>query len=70
MGRPLSGLAGFDWIKLNPSGRLVHGQGYHTRANTEPCLLAKRGQPPRLAADVHLVIMAPVGEHSEKPDEA
>ena len=46
------------------------GMGYHTRANTEPCLLATRGNPPRLADDVHQVIMAPVGEHSAKLDEA
>jgi N6-adenosine-specific RNA methylase IME4 len=65
-----SGL-GFDWIKLNPDGEGLHtGNGYNTRQNPEPCLLAKRGEPLRLSADVHSVIMAPVGAHSEKPDEA
>jgi N6-adenosine-specific RNA methylase IME4 len=43
--------------------------GYYTRANSEDVLLATRGTPMRLAADVHQVIMAPVGKHSEKPDE-
>jgi N6-adenosine-specific RNA methylase IME4 len=62
--------AGFVWVKQNSSGSLFMGMGYHTRANTEPCLLATRGNPPRLADDVHQVIMAPVGEHSAKPDEA
>jgi N6-adenosine-specific RNA methylase IME4 len=62
--------AGFVWVKQNPGGSLFMGMGYHTRANTEPCLLATRGKPPRLADDVHQVIMAPVGEHSAKPDEA
>ena len=61
---------GFLWVKQNPSGEgLFTGMGYHTRANTEPCLLATRGSPLRLANDVHQVVMAPVGEHSEKPAE-
>ena len=58
-------------MKLNPDGEGLHwGGGYGTRANPEPCLLAKRGKPLRLDGGVHSVIMAPVGEHSEKPDEA
>ena len=62
---------GFDWIKLNPNGKGLHwGFGYGTRANSEPCLLAKIGSPLRLDEGVHSVIMAPVGKHSEKPDEA
>jgi N6-adenosine-specific RNA methylase IME4 len=32
-------------------------------------LLATRGKPKRLAADVHQVVIAPVDEHSEKPEE-
>jgi N6-adenosine-specific RNA methylase IME4 len=65
-----SGL-GFDWIKLNPNGEGLHwGNGYGTRANPEPCLLAKRGNPLRLDEGVHSVIMAPVSEHSCKPAEA
>jgi N6-adenosine-specific RNA methylase IME4 len=64
-----SGL-GFDWVKLNANGEGLHwGQGYSTRANPEPCLFATRGKPLRLDAGVHSVIMTPVGEHSEKPDE-
>jgi len=42
------------------------------RANTEPCLLATRGSPLRLANDVHQVVVAPrleEAEHSEKPEE-
>jgi N6-adenosine-specific RNA methylase IME4 len=68
---------GFLWVKRNPKGEgLFTGAGRHTRANTEPCLLAVRGAPLRLAADVHQVvelpdqvIETPVGEHSEKPEE-
>jgi N6-adenosine-specific RNA methylase IME4 len=61
----------FLWVKQNRSGDgLFTGLGYWTRANSEPCLLATRGSPQRLAMDVHQVIMAPVGEHSAKPAEA
>jgi N6-adenosine-specific RNA methylase IME4 len=69
-GATFSGL-GFDWIKTNASGEGLHwGMGYGTRANPEPCLLAKIGKPLRLDEGVHSVIMTPVGAHSEKPDEA
>jgi N6-adenosine-specific RNA methylase IME4 len=61
---------GFVWIKQNRSGEgLFTGMGYWTRANAEPCLLATRGSPLRLAMDVPQVILAPVREHSRKPDE-
>ena len=68
---------GFVWVKDNleagriarAGGTLHWGMGYWTRANTEPCLLATRGTPQRRAKDVHQVIMAPVGEHSRKPEE-
>jgi N6-adenosine-specific RNA methylase IME4 len=60
----------FTWVKQNRSGEgLFTGMGYWTRANTEPCLLATRGSPLRLAADVHQVILSPIAEHSRKPDE-
>jgi hypothetical protein len=55
-------------ITLDGKG-LDWGMGYATRANIEPCLLATRGSPLRLAADIHQVVIAPAGEHSEKPDE-
>jgi N6-adenosine-specific RNA methylase IME4 len=45
------------------------GCGYWTRSNTEPCLLATRGAPKRLNADVRMAIIAPRREHSRKPDE-
>jgi N6-adenosine-specific RNA methylase IME4 len=61
---------GFVWIKENPSGEGLHmGQGYATRSNAEVCLLAIKGSPTRLATDVHQIVMAPVGEHSAKPEE-
>lgn len=67
---------GFDWMKANASqvemfddsmeGQM--GMGYWTRANSEPCLLATRGKPKRLHADVRQAIIAPRREHSRKPD--
>jgi N6-adenosine-specific RNA methylase IME4 len=44
------------------------GLGYWTRANSELCLLATRGNPKRLNADVRQVIIEPRREHSRKPD--
>ena len=45
------------------------GMGYYTRSNSEVCLLATRGKPKRLNADVRQGIIAPRREHSRKPDE-
>jgi N6-adenosine-specific RNA methylase IME4 len=59
----------FVWIKENGRGGLHTGMGYYTRSNSEFCLLATKGAPSRLAEDVHQVVMAPVGAHSEKPEE-
>lgn len=44
------------------------GMGYWTRANSEVCLLATRGKPKRLHADVRQGIISPRREHSRKPD--
>jgi N6-adenosine-specific RNA methylase IME4 len=61
----------FTWAKQHESGEGWHmGQGYWTRANPEACWLATRGNPKRLYADVRQLIVAPVMEHSRKPDEA
>jgi len=65
----------FAWVKLGRAQgnsfapRLHIGMGHWTRANTEPCLLATRGRPRRLARDVRQVILSPVGRHSCKPDD-
>jgi N6-adenosine-specific RNA methylase IME4 len=60
----------FTWAKQNASGDGWHmGQGYWTRANPEDCWLATRGHPKRINADVRQLIVAPVMEHSRKPDE-
>lgn len=72
----------FTWVKLkrrhNPSqlrflptaeADLHVGLGLTTRKNTEFCLLGRRGNAHRNAKDVREVIMAPVREHSRKPEE-
>lgn len=61
----------FSYVKVLPENprKPKLGLGYWTRANTEPCLLATRGNPKRLHADVGQVIAAPIREHSRKPDE-
>lgn len=69
----------FVWVKprknrqadlLNPERDFPFGTGYGTRANAELCLLATRGNPRRLNADVRDVIEAPRQRHSRKPVEA
>lgn len=73
---------GFDWCKLTSTGDHWHiGNGYYTRANTEPCLLATRGKIlERLDMGVKQLIatreaipdsaiVAPLGKHSAKPAE-
>ena len=68
----------FYWAKTNPNADLDSlsekdffcGLGYWSRANPEPCLLATRGRPPRLAKNVRRLIVAPRREHSRKPEES
>jgi N6-adenosine-specific RNA methylase IME4 len=68
---------GFYWVKLNKSATqpvlgasdFFTGLGFWTRANPELCLLATRGNPRRLRADVAKLIVSPRREHSRKPDE-
>lgn len=64
----------FSWMKADPYQLFADDTtpemlgGYWTRSNTEPCLLATRGKPKRLNADVRQGIIAPRREHSRKPD--
>jgi N6-adenosine-specific RNA methylase IME4 len=72
----------FVWVKTNkrtnneqlsflPSDSFdsFWGMGRWTRSNAEICLLAVKGKPQRLNADVHSVIYAPIDKHSKKPKE-
>ena len=65
----------FSWLKAETpgldilrNGDVQVGLGYWTRANTEACLLATRGSPSRLNADVRQGIVSPRRQHSRKPD--
>lgn len=66
----------FAWIKgdntqsdfFQEEVKATMGLGYWTRANSEVCLLATKGQPKRLSAGVRQGIIAPKREHSRKPD--
>ena len=61
---------GFIWVKQNPGGDgLFMGLGRWQREGAELCLFATKGNPRRLNADVRQVCLAPVAEHSVKPDE-
>jgi N6-adenosine-specific RNA methylase IME4 len=67
---------GFAWMKANNRQIDLFREdadadmlmGYWTRANSEICLLATRGNPKRLSADVRQGIIEPRREHSRKPD--
>ncbi len=72
----------FTWIKLKRGHDprqlrvlplieqdLHVGLGLTTRKNAEFCLLGRRGSARREAKDVREIILAPVRQHSRKPDE-
>lgn len=69
-GFKLKTMKGFTWHKLT---RKKHssfmGMGNWTRANTEDCLIAVRGNPKRISASVRQFVEAPIRAHSQKPDE-
>ena len=57
----------FVWVKQTKGAdKFASGLGYWTRANAEVCLLATRGKPQRLNADVHQVIASPRLERPPK----
>ncbi len=61
----------FTWAKRSRRDTSWHmGTGYYTRANPEICLLGMTGRMRRVDAGVRQLIVAPVREHSRKPDEA
>jgi N6-adenosine-specific RNA methylase IME4 len=82
-GFKFSGLA-FCWLKTTKNAVVTRrsvmaasgadtpwnfGLGKTTRKSTELCWLGRRGDPRRLSASVRELIVAPVREHSRKPDE-
>ena len=61
---------GFYWTKHKPSGADHMGGGYYTRANPEQCWVITKGKGlPRVSRSVRRWMHAPVGRHSEKPEE-
>lgn len=58
------------WVKQNKKAdSLFWGMGYWTRSNVEFCILATKGNPKRINAGVHQVILSHIEEHSKKPHE-
>ena len=69
----------FTWMKTNSTtnGRLFlthkdifFGIGNYTRSNAEVCLLGIKGKMKAISHKVSSAILAPIREHSRKPDEA
>lgn len=61
---------GFLWVKTNRNRfTLFWGMGNWSRSNSEPCLLATRGNPKRISAGVHSVVVRQRMQHSNKPPE-
>lgn len=58
-----------NWTKVGDSGKQHFGTGYLLRNAGEPFLIATRGAP-KTTKVVRSVIIAPVREHSRKPDKA
>jgi len=60
----------FAWAKQNRSGvGWFMGGGYGTRHNVEVCWMGRRGKPRRKCAGIRELLIAPVRQHSRKPDE-
>jgi len=60
---------GFTWVKRNKKADTwFWGLGYWTRANTELCLIATKGNVKRVSNKVHQIIDTHIEEHSKKPD--
>lgn len=58
------------WAKLSSTGRkLAFGPGYCYRSAAEFWLLGTRGKPAPLVHNVRNLIVAPIREHSRKPDQ-
>jgi N6-adenosine-specific RNA methylase IME4 len=65
------GLAAFDaaHVGIEEARRLTFGMGRTFRMSHETCLVGRRGRPERLSGSERSVFFAPLGEHSQKPEE-
>ena len=73
---------GFSWLKTNKRQNVKQasffptdpdsffGIGYYTKSNCEICLIGVKGKPIKESNSVSSALIAPIGRHSEKPDEA
>jgi N6-adenosine-specific RNA methylase IME4 len=60
----------FTWVKTcRKSPGYFVSLGHWTRANAEVCLLATKGNPHRISKSVRQLIVSPLRQHSQKPDE-
>jgi N6-adenosine-specific RNA methylase IME4 len=58
------------WAKQSKAGRCWQfGTGHLLRSATEPFLVGTRGRPQQLSRSIRNLIVAPVREHSRKPEE-
>lgn len=57
------------WKKLTKHGKRFFGMGRQVRMEHEVCLIATSGRPPTLDKAIRSTFEAPVGRHSEKPEE-
>lgn len=58
------------WVKLSKTGNgLAFGTGFRFRSTCEFFLVATRGKVPQGARNIRNIIIAPVREHSRKPEE-
>jgi N6-adenosine-specific RNA methylase IME4 len=57
------------WRKLTTNGKEHYGMGRIVRGSHETCMICVRGNPIILSSSRRSIFSAPVGEHSEKPDE-
>ena len=56
------------WVKTTRKGKIAFGTGYRLRNSHEPFLIGVKGNPKNTRGE-RSAIMAPVREHSRKPDE-
>lgn len=56
------------WVKTTNAGRVAFGTGYSFRNAHEIVILGAFGRPKIVSRSVRSVLMAPVREHSRKPD--
>jgi len=57
------------WKKTTRNGKRAFGMGRIVRAEHETCLIATSGRPDIKTHSVRSIFEAPVGRHSEKPEE-